>query len=412
MNRHLKKGKVGLNTWLLATSCFLAYTSCYAGRSILSAIMPQMIAETHFTRGDLGTMGSAFFLTYGAGQLVNGVLGDRIGAKHMVPFGLFFTGILLALFSPLESTSLGVLLWAFCGLLLSMLWGPLSKVIAENTSTEVGTAILTSLNVASILGTSSAYMTAAYGASRGSFRIAFLASAVVLTATALIWYVILTYLEKQNAITSRKDDSAIWFTKELAAELVRKAFLPVLLVSMVNGIIRNAVAFWIPTFLSERLGFSPALSASISGGLPLVNLAGTFLGLVILKKLRGNEFRTIGILFGASTAAFTLAILFSKLSALLVVFMLFVACGAMSSACNLIFASYCLRFKDTGRMSAVTGLLNFSAYAASALASAGFGAVISSFGWSPLTLSWVLLSLVGAWSAFISEKVFFRKKVH
>lgn len=59
-----------------------------------------------------------------------------------------------------------------------------------------------------------------------------------------------------------------------------------LLVSMVNGIIRNAVAFWIPTFLSERLGFSPALSASISGGLPLVNLAGTFLGLVILKKLR------------------------------------------------------------------------------------------------------------------------------
>lgn len=213
MNRHLKKGKVGLNTWLLATSCFLAYTSCYAGRSILSAIMPQMIAETHFTRGDLGTMGSAFFLTYGAGQLVNGVLGDRIGAKHMVPFGLFFTGILLALFSPLESTSLGVLLWAFCGLLLSMLWGPLSKVIAENTSTEVGTAILTSLNVASILGTSSAYMTAAYGASRGSFRIAFLASAVVLTATALIWYVILTYLEKQNAITSRKDDSAIWFTK-------------------------------------------------------------------------------------------------------------------------------------------------------------------------------------------------------
>ena len=99
MNRHLKKGKVGLNTWLLATSCFLAYTSCYAGRSILSAIMPQMIAETHFTRGDLGTMGSAFFLTYGAGQLVNGVLGDRIGAKHMVPFGLFFTGILLALFS-------------------------------------------------------------------------------------------------------------------------------------------------------------------------------------------------------------------------------------------------------------------------------------------------------------------------
>src|SRR5690606_32329165 len=122
---------------------------------------------------------------------------------------------------------------------------------------------------------------------------AFLASAVVLTATALIWYVILTYLEKQNAITSRKDDSAIWFTKELAAELVRKAFLPMLLVSMVNGIIRNAVAFWIPTFLSERLGFSPALSASISGGLPLVNLAGTFLGLVILKKLRGNEFRTI-----------------------------------------------------------------------------------------------------------------------
>ena len=69
---------------------FVAYTVCYAGRSILSAIMPEMLQSTSFTREDFGLMGSAFFISYGFGQIVNGLLGDRVRARYMVSAGLFF----------------------------------------------------------------------------------------------------------------------------------------------------------------------------------------------------------------------------------------------------------------------------------------------------------------------------------
>ena len=41
----------------LGIGCFFAYTVCYAGRSILSAIMPEMLLSTAFTREDFGLMG-------------------------------------------------------------------------------------------------------------------------------------------------------------------------------------------------------------------------------------------------------------------------------------------------------------------------------------------------------------------
>ena len=81
----------------LGTICFLSYNACYTGRSILSAIMPEMAQETGFSSSTLGLWGSMFFFTYGIGQVINGLIGDRIRAKWMVSLGLFLSGIVIAL---------------------------------------------------------------------------------------------------------------------------------------------------------------------------------------------------------------------------------------------------------------------------------------------------------------------------
>ena len=120
----------------LGTICFLSYNACYTGRSILSAIMPEMAQETGFSSSTLGLWGSMFFFTYGIGQVINGLIGDRIRAKWMVSLGLFLSGIVIALSACTASSIVGGLCWAACGFLLSMLWGPLAKVIAENTTAQ------------------------------------------------------------------------------------------------------------------------------------------------------------------------------------------------------------------------------------------------------------------------------------
>ena len=68
----------------LGAICFLSYNACYVGRSILSAIMPEMAQATNFSSSTLGLWGSMFFFTYGVGQIINGLMGDRIKAKWMV----------------------------------------------------------------------------------------------------------------------------------------------------------------------------------------------------------------------------------------------------------------------------------------------------------------------------------------
>ena len=62
-------------------SCFAAYAACYIGRNVFSALLPQLLQEQTFAQEELGRMGSVFLLAYGVGQLVNGVLGNRVFAK-------------------------------------------------------------------------------------------------------------------------------------------------------------------------------------------------------------------------------------------------------------------------------------------------------------------------------------------
>ena len=95
------------NATFLGVSCFLAYAGCYMGRNILSTMLPQMIGSNIYGRESLATMGSAFLITYGLGQLVNGFIGNKISAKYMVFVGLFLSGILSMCRNSLRKDSLG-----------------------------------------------------------------------------------------------------------------------------------------------------------------------------------------------------------------------------------------------------------------------------------------------------------------
>ncbi len=64
--------------------------------------------------------------------------------------------------------------------------------------------------------------------------------------------------------------------------------------------------------------------------------------------------------------AFLLLFYTADRAVVLSVGLLFFASAAMTAACNMIFSIYVLRFSGTGRLSGITGLLDFSAYIAAA----------------------------------------------
>ena len=61
----------------LGTLCSVSYLAVYIVRNILSALSPKMLKDG-FTTESIGSLSSAFFITYAIGQLINGIMGDII----------------------------------------------------------------------------------------------------------------------------------------------------------------------------------------------------------------------------------------------------------------------------------------------------------------------------------------------
>ena len=118
----------------IGSVCFLSYLAVYVARNTLSAVSPQMTAGGGFTDAQIGTLSSMFFVTYACGQLINGAIGDRIKEKYMMSIGLVLAGVCSAIF-PLLAHVKGVVYMAYAmtGFFLSMIYGPMTKVVSENT---------------------------------------------------------------------------------------------------------------------------------------------------------------------------------------------------------------------------------------------------------------------------------------
>ena len=69
----------------------LTYTSYYLCRYNFRFATPGMIAEFGFSKSDITDMLSAWSIAYGTGQLVNGLITDRIGGKAAMLIGALGT---------------------------------------------------------------------------------------------------------------------------------------------------------------------------------------------------------------------------------------------------------------------------------------------------------------------------------
>lgn len=118
----------------IGTVCSVSYLAVYVVRNILSAVSPQMIQQGAFTTEGIGTLSSVFFIAYAVGQLINGRIGERVKAKYMISFGLILAGISNFLFVIVFGVEIaGYFAYGLCGFGLSMIYAPMSKVVAENT---------------------------------------------------------------------------------------------------------------------------------------------------------------------------------------------------------------------------------------------------------------------------------------
>ena len=388
MNSQLKKQSV-INAVLIGVLCSVSYLAVYIARNILGAVTPQMLADG-FNEAYVGRVSSVYFVCYAVGQLINGAIGDKIKAKYMVAAGLFMAGTANLLFSVISvvNQSAAICVYGFTGFFLSMIYGPMTKIVAENTEPVYTTRCTLGYTFASFLGSPCAGVFAAILTWQSVFRV----SSGVLGVMSLIFFVTCSAFErkgliKYNQYTRKKDEGGS------IKVLIQHRIIKFTLISILTGVVRTSVVFWMPTYLCQYLGFSAESSVSIFAAATLVIATTTFIAVFIYELLKHNMDLMLLLMFSCATAFFVLVYFVSQ--PVLNIIFLVLAIMASGGAATMLYSRYCPSLRDTGMVSTATGFLDFVSYMSAAAASSLFANAVSAIGWGKLILVWAGLMAVG-----------------
>lgn len=375
---------------MLGGTCSVSYLAVYIARNVLSAVTPQMTESGAFTTESIGTLSSIYFITYAFGQLINGIIGDKIKAKYMISFGLILAGICNLLFPFLKEHMLLVdIAYALTGFFLAMIYGPMNKVVAENVDPINATRCSIGYTFASFFGSPLAGILASLLVWQKVFSI----SSVMLLVMGVITFLIFLAFEKKGIIEynkfKRKTDTPGGGIKVL----IENQIIKFTLISILTGVVRTTVVFWLPTYISQYLGFSAETSALLFTASTLVISLTTFIAIFVYEQLGRNMELTILLAFSLSAGSFMLVFLIKQ--PIVNIAFLVLAIMASNSAATMLWCRYCPSLRDTGMVSSATGFLDFVSYIAAAVSSTLFANAVSVIGWGWLIIVWFGLMVIG-----------------
>ena len=306
----------------------------------------------------------------------------------MIAFGLALAGVSNILFSVLAASPImAYVAYGFTGFFLSMIYGPMTKVVAENTELVYATRCSLGYTFASFLGSPLAGIFAAAFAWKTVFGI----SSTILILMGLLCFCTFTVFEKKGYVRYGR------FVRTQGnggiKTLIKHRIIKFTVISMLTGIIRTTLVFWLPTYISQHLNFSPDDSALLFTVATFVISFATFIAIFVCEKLKNNMDLTILLSFLLATVSFGAALLLKNPTANII----FMTLAIMSSNCaaTMLWSRYCPSLRDTGMVSGATGFLDFASYMAASASSSLFAYVISGVGWECLLIICLALMAVG-----------------
>lgn len=374
---------------LIGGMCSISYLAVYLARNILGTVSPQMIENGFFTTEEIGTLSSIYFVTYAVGQLINGAIGDKIKAKYMISFGLMLAGVCNILFATLSGSILmAYISYGLTGFFLSMIYGPMTKVVAENTEPIYATRCSLGYTFASFFGSPLAGVLAALFV----WQAVFASSSAVLLIMGFICFTVFTIFEKKGLIEYNKYQAQKQKSGSIQV-LIKHQIIKFTLISILTGVIRTTVVFWLPTYLSQYLGFTSETAALIFTVATFIISLSPFIAIFIYEKLGNNMDMTILIAFVASTIFFVMVYIWKQP----IPNIIFMVLAILSSNCaaSMMWSRYCPSLRDTGMVSSATGFLDFVSYMAASVSSTLFANAVATVGWGNLILIWLGLMVCG-----------------
>jgi sugar phosphate permease len=302
--------------WLL----WGAYASYYLCRVNFAVAQPAILKEfPSWTSTQIGTIPSIYAAVYAVGQIVNGTLGQRYGARRLMTVALLAASVTNFLFSFCSSFTGMRLLWACNGWFQSAGWSLMVHTLSNwHTSARRG-ILIGRLSTCYTVGNVLSWLLAGYLCESFGWRASFFVPSLLMLPMAAVFFLFLRDSPEEAGFSSVRDDvgpqtgsaavssdpqggwDSTW--KILAATLRN----PVLWILAIGFFVMNAVRYtfmnWSVQYMADFHGRSIKNSALTAIMIPLVGSLGALSAGWASDKLFGKRRAPVCILMMLGLAA-------------------------------------------------------------------------------------------------------------
>ncbi|MFA6948859.1 MAG: MFS transporter [Eubacteriales bacterium] len=407
--------------------CFAVYFASYITRINYGASITAIVGDLGITKNLAGMVSTGSFITYGAGQLVSGVLGDKFRPKALILLGLTAVSALNIVMPFAPNIYVMLVIWCVNGFFQAMLWPPLVRIMAELlTDTDYRQAVIT-VSVASSAATIAIYLIVPLCITLSGWRLTFFVSAAVGIAAAAVWYFYTASLEKRGLYSGRAaadissaiknepnnasagdntSDSASGapaHSYKLSSLIALSGLIPVMCAIVLHGILRDGVLTWMPAFVSETYSLGTSVSILTAVVLPVFSIFAYNIASALQKKVT-SELKCAAILFTAALVCALALLPLMNFSAVVSIILMATITGSMHGI-NLMLISRVPRyFARYGKVSTVSGMLNSFTYIGAALSTWGIALLSENFGWYFTISVWAGVAALGLAACLIARR--------
>ena len=365
--------------------CYISYVCIYAARLNLSIASPEMIAGGILSSEQYGFLGSAFFVVYACGRLLNGVIGDRTAPWIMVGLGLLLTGVANLFIGTLPAYVLILLLWCVNAYAQSMLWSSLLRCMTglygKQTADRKVPILVSSVSVGNIAGiVISTWMVETIG-----IRAAFLAPGALTLLLGISTALVLRTVPEGPKPEKQSFPVAEFFRDKK----IRGMLLPALF----HGVVKDNIGSWMAIYFVTRYAINLESSALFVLLIPTVGMVGRLIYPMCYRLSRQRENLISVICFGACVLLAGVLCLNPK-EPLVAAICLSVIYALISMINTSMLSMFPLRFAEKNMVSSVSGVADFFTYLGAGIGSAVYGFWNKGGNFVPMFVSWVVLCVL------------------
>ncbi len=306
--------------------------------------------------------------------------------------GLLGSALVNVLFSFCPFFPLLVALWFVNGLLQSLIWTPIVRILAVHFRDKVRDHAAFFMSLTLIFGYLVAWALSGLLTSLLSWRIAFLVSGLV---TAGIAVPSILYMKRMPVDYDARPAQQVSERQAPVNHLLLHTNLILLLVAcFTNGYVRDGITNWATKLLMDTQGIDLSSAVGIILIIPAVNFLGIRLGQIAYKRSGNNAYLSSGIMYAICTAL--CVVLPATLNSLWAFVIVLVGCSAMTYGLNPVLTAIMpMQYASLNRVALAAGLMDALIYVGSSFSGAFAGFLSDRFGWAAVFVSWAVLSLIG-----------------